>query len=793
MTAGSPLGGAVAPGGGGGGGGTVTLSGNVTGLSNASVVEKIYNVPVDFDGETPLPGRALITETVSSEVRIRTGARDITRVFYDEGNLTAVQPTYNTFSGAFAAAEELLLVANGPVEIVVLHDNDPPAFPSGTYNCQGLIEIVGSPAVKGDRITATIASGFVLRNPRALRNLYIEVGGMSAPWLDTSAATNLNLILDNTQIVDNAAGADMCTLAASTTGNKLQLINGAIYSGDSYAFTTLSSGKIITVYLDSGVLNGETFHGSAGAADVYLGTAGTFDTQAGFSGTVTVVSDVTTALGQVTTAVGFNSQRLTSVASPTSGTDAANRTFTLQQGCDLIYDQGGVAGPRTFTSLAAAVTAAASIPGKVRIGIKATSGTPTTTGVTYALDRRIELVGLQPTGAFGQGSLVITSGAVLQDACAFRNLGIEHDLGAAWLTASSDGIVCEFDNVAFVDNGATANICTLNASSGNFFTLKNGTTIANGGTGPLFTLASGKTVYLTLEGNSAFGDNTATGSAGTLTVTQGGSATFGSQSTFSGTLNRTHQGVASLAQANASVSVNSQKITSLAYPTSATEGANRGYVDSKGSLSVAGSGTATLSQADTQYGVVEFTGALTGDKTISLPSETRTNLFVNSTTGDYTLKVGSNVYLLPGQSKRIASIVGAGLYGEGLNVLELNTLLDLSSGYTVGTHDVTLCTIPAATAIDRVEIRCNSGLSSGTATVAVGVSGSYNQLIVATACNTAGDVVGLDTSHAGSDFTSKIAAFYSSGQTVKIRIVVSGGTLTAGSYRVRIVGHYLGG
>jgi hypothetical protein len=716
----------------------------------------------------------------------------IRQVYYDEGG-SAADPVYTTFSTAFTAATALLSEANGPVEIVVLNDNDPPEFPSGTFDAQGLIEIVGKTVVREDRVTVDIQSGFVLKNARALRNLYLE-HDVAAPWLTTSTATDLNLVLDNTYLFVNGVSADICTLAASTVNNRLQLINGSRIEGDSGKFTTLASGKAITVYADSGVLNSEVFGGSAGSVAIFQGADASVDTQGSFSGTIGVTSAVITALAQAPTNVAFNSVRLTNVAAPTSGSDAATRTFTLQQGCDLIYDEGGVAGPRTFTTLAAAVTAAASIPGRVRIGIKATSGTPTTTGVTYALDRRIELVGLGATGAFGRVALTMVASAVFQNACAFRNLEIEHDLAAAWLTTSSGGHVVEFDNTTFVDNGCSADIATLGSGTTNFFSFSNNSSFT--AAYPLFTLASGKTAYVTLGSGCEIGGDAFQGSAGTLHIYHNGGTFAYGDITFSGTLGaREYSVIKQLADAIGDVSVGGNSVTNVGAVTGASYATRRDFVDGYTSVSVAGSGSISLATTDTDIGVVDLTGALSGDRTVTLPSEDRALWIRNSTTGTYTLCLvnggGPYVYLAPGQTKRVVTH-STDVFGEALNVLDFVTNLDLSSGYTVATHDVTLFKIPAHTAIDRVEIRCSESLASGTITVAVGVSGSYNQLVTATACSTSGTVVGLDATHAGSDFSGKIAALYTSAQTLTLRIVVSGGTLTDGELSVRVVGHYLG-
>jgi hypothetical protein len=249
------------------------------------------------------------------------------QVFWEEGAVSPTAPVYNSFDDAFAAATALVAQVKDVVEIVVTADSAPVSLPAGTYDCQNLIELRGWRGMKTSRVELAVNVDTNLRNPRALRNFFIDVTGLTTPWITTSPGSDLLLILDNTRINDNSAGADMCTLASGTTGNKLQLLNGSVYQGDSHAFTTLSAGKILTVYLDSGTLGSESFHGSAGGVTVYQGTAGSIETQATFSGTFSVLSDVVTALGQVPTSVSVNDQRITNLASPTSGTNAANRNW----------------------------------------------------------------------------------------------------------------------------------------------------------------------------------------------------------------------------------------------------------------------------------------------------------------------------------------------------------------------------------------------------------------------------------------------------------------------------------
>lgn len=569
---------------------------------------------------------------------------------------------------------------------------------------------------------------------------------------------------------------------------------------------------------------------------------------------IVTASTVTTALAALSASVSVNSQKITSLGTPTSSTDAATKasseaaataaaqneanlraaaaalTDTIYFGAveltdiaaptsdagvpyyglvkeyvqgqitDLVYDQGGTAGGRVYTSLAAAVTAAASISGYVRIWIKVTSGIPTTASGTYALGNRIEIIGLSGGSPGTKTTLQLVTGAVFQNPCAFRNIEFEHDLAAAWITSTTYTSVV-FDNVSFNDNGATADIFTLNASSTNYITFDNGSTYTNGGSGALCTLSSGKELYLYVR-DGIVSDNAVLGSAGTLRIYQGGSGSIPTQSGFSGTTSADVQDVVrQLGEARTEVDFNDQRLISLADPATAQDAATKNYVDTRGdgySTKAIGSTSVLLVESEIATGIVEFTGTLSGDTEVKFPAGfTRSLIVVNNTSGTYTFRIAGygsgKAYLAPRQARRVTQSTLESLIGEALRVVEYETSLDLSSGYTVGNHDVTLFKIPAAFDVDRVEIRCTTGISGGTITLSAGVSGSYNQLIDAqTGIASAGDVAGLDTTFAGADFTDRLAAHYSSAQTITLRIAVATGTLTAGALRVMVTGRYVG-
>lgn len=512
----------------------------------------------------------------------------------------------------------------------------------------------------------------------------------------------------------------------------------------------------------------------------------------GGSGGGITESQLRTAAAALTASLDVNAQKIIDLGTPTAATDAATKGYVDGQITDLVYDEGGTAGGRVYTSLADAVTAAGSIPGKVRIWIKATSGSPVSTGVTYALDNRIEFCGIPSSGT--KAALYLTPGTVLQDPCALRNLEMEIDLVTSWLTTTSAGFNLIFDNTAILDVGGAADAAVLPAFSYNHFFFDNGSYYANNGAMPLCTLVAGKFVHLYVR-DGIVGDNTVVGTAGDLRIYQGASGSIPTQSGFSGTLDAdVQEAIRHLGEARGNVGVNYQRITNLARPAADRDAATREHVD--GSASVAlGSTSVSLSTTDLATGHVTLTGALSGNTTATFPTGARAVWLTNGTTGTYALRIagfsGGYCYLLPGQTKRLIQGADGVIRGEGLKVLLYDEERDLET-LTVGTHDIALFDIPDGTTFTACEAITTEAAGTGSVTISLGTTGSMDDLLVTTALGSAGTVLGAAAADAGSAWTNNISAYFRTGGTMTLRAVVTTATLTAGKVRVQVIGRYLG-
>lgn len=213
-------------------------------------------------------------------------------------------------------------------------------------------------------------------------------------------------------------------------------------------------------------------------------------------------------------------------------------------------------------------------------------------------------------------------------------------------------------------------------------------------------------------------------------------------------------------------------------------------------LPAGGSGTTALTANLLMRQVIRLVGALTGDRIFTLPTGNgRPHLFVNQTTGAYTLRIqgenGGFTYLLPGQSRMLWIDDTGVLRGEGLKVVSYDQLFDLE-GDGVGDNDRTLFKIPPGTTFTACEVITVEAAAGGSSQVSLGTSSPPTDLLVATALGSVGTVLGTDVAHAGSAWTNKLSAFFRLGGDMKLRNTVATATLTAGQCRVQIVGRYLG-
>jgi hypothetical protein len=219
-------------------------------------------------------------------------------------------------------------------------------------------------------------------------------------------------------------------------------------------------------------------------------------------------------------------------------------------------------------------------------------------------------------------------------------------------------------------------------------------------------------------------------------------------------------------------------------------------------LLAAGTGARTLDPEELVWHTLRLVGALTGDRTLTLPAGGgRVHHLINSTTGDFTLRVqgpsGGACYLLPGQSKRVTVDDQGVLRGEGLDVLELARTLDLTGD--VGGVDAlrVLCKLPPTTLVDRIEQLTLTNISDGGHLSSVGTEppgtrpGYQNLLLRATTPVSTDPPRGKSASSFGTEMSADGCAYFASAQTVR-HVSRPTSNLTAGRVRVRLVARYLG-
>ena len=229
-----------------------------------------------------------------------------------------------------------------------------------------------------------------------------------------------------------------------------------------------------------------------------------------------------------------------------------------------------------------------------------------------------------------------------------------------------------------------------------------------------------------------------------------------------------------------------------------------GLLFGSGAVSIAGAaGTQALTNTNLTTHVVRLTGAITGNRTVTIPAGNggRAHLFVNATTGLYTVRLegpsGGFCYLLPGQSREVWVDDTGTLRGEALHVLAAEMTITLA-GDAVGDVARAIATLPAPFLVDRCEQITLTDTSGGTSKSSVGqnpagASPQYSDLLTqATTPATSVAPLGKASGDLGSAMATDGSAFFSTSKTIYHNHNVSGSTVTAGKVRVFLLARYLG-
>lgn len=139
------------------------------------------------------------------------------------------------------------------------------------------------------------------------------------------------------------------------------------------------------------------------------------------------------------------------------------------------------------------------------------------------------------------------------------------------------------------------------------------------------------------------------------------------------------------------------------------------------SISVAGSGTYTLSTAnasedEARYAFITLTGILTGNRTIIIPSQSKTYYFRNATTGSFTITVkttpGSGVTLSTGISNVVCNGTDSYLAGTNTEYVDAAvSVLGAATSVQFAATSVQLAAVSAQVSINTAQIAAVSVLA----------------------------------------------------------------------------------
>lgn len=731
---------------GGGPGNVQTLVARVRRNSSGVLVNRGWAYPAvgelqaeaNYDGNTR--GWAEVVETILEDVRINGfsgggGGGSSNIILYDEGAPSPGGNLYDNFSDAFTAASAI----QGEVTILFLGITNMPVLPAGVFDADNRITLKAiSTAAWLLPLEVSITDGFVLRNPHKLVGLYFPYAVTTA-WLTTDPLKPMNLELYRSIIYATGTSAPAASLPSGLQ-SYLTLLNDSTLDGDDI-FTTLAAGKVLNINMYNGAYIGtKLVSGVAGTLNVSYDGASFIENQLSYSGTFTRSDWLIARMAQIQASIGFNSQRLTNVATPVTTTDAANKAYVDSVASGLDIKQ----------SVRAATTASITLSGLQTIdGVALLSGervlvknqaSPAQNGIYNA-----------SAGAWGRASDADTNAEVNSGMFCFVEEGTSNG-GTGWVLTTANPISLNTTPLSFSQFSSPGELL---AGAG---LLKTGNTF--------YVQAADGTIQVNLDSIQAVPSAIVTES-----------------------VVRT-----ALGNSLGPVPVNGQVITNLSYPLLGFDAATRDWVDGTDSVNGAGSGTLNLTLANTAYGFLEVTGLLTGDRTIKLPNSSRQLTIFNNTTGDYQLIVegftSGKVYVPRGRIRRVYQDSSNVLRAEAQRSMELEFNISLI-GHSTGNNDVVVCTLPGPVVVEKAELLVTQA-PTVSVTLSLGVSGTFDQLIAATAATTLNQAIGFESAHAGSDLSGKTGAYYSSAQTLTLRDNIGSGTLLAGSVRLFLYARYLG-
>lgn len=241
-------------------------------------------------------------------------------IYRQDGAASGIPGVYHTFALAVAAAQAI----PGPVDLVIDPKEDVP-LPTGTHNLQRRIRLVGM-AYAGVTLPLSVdATGAVFQNAVEVVGITFT-GTHSASLFTVTDGDPVDLTFTRCNYTETANSADWIALSTAGT-NRIVLRGRTVLDAGSHALYTLTGTKNVNLYVEDGYHGAKVAGGSAGTLTVLVHDAGTFKAVTAFSGTVSGTVTVLDTIKANVDPVDFNLQRLIRVDTPTSGTDAVNKTY----------------------------------------------------------------------------------------------------------------------------------------------------------------------------------------------------------------------------------------------------------------------------------------------------------------------------------------------------------------------------------------------------------------------------------------------------------------------------------